>query len=766
MRERTYSDLELDKVFTLIKRHSLTEKGEALFNGNCISTDEEVINKRADYVDEVAERLVSSTVRPTRFCSLEPLFDYVEATHAAIDGTLINSFSDYLASLKTLSLFLEKEEIFNPYFDTIISEVRISLDSSGDVLETHPLVAPAVRKLEEEKARRFRFSQSYISENRDAVQNVNPVYRNERVAIPVRAEAKSTVKGYVQGTSSSGSTFFIEPFELVEINNSVILSEDEIRRAKQKVLFNLSEKVRQVLPSFRKIDAFVTDFDFHYSLAVFAREFKMERVKSGKTVSLIDARHPLLGESAVPVTLSLDENIRALVLSGANAGGKTVTMKTVALLSVLNQIDAHIPASANSTLPLFENIYTDIGDGQSIEESVSTFSSHMKNVASILRQAKERDLVLLDELGTGTDPEEGAALSVSIIDRLRSKAALTIITSHYVQVKRHAYAEEGILNASMEFSGDSNKPTYRIIAGLPGDSHALEIAASVGIEKAVIAASRAQLSSESNSIAKIIADLKGKTRALDRKITENELEKRRLEKENEALKAEKAEFEREKFEIRKQKADELSLYLASSRREFDALLKELKKTSTDKNFEKARSRTKTFVKALEDKKTSVEGEIEHDEEFFRIKPDKPYAVGDEVLCGVAKKRGVLLESRGKGKWLVGLDSMRIVLKEDNFQPAGKEKAVTVSPYALTTEKPVYVLDVRGLTLAESIEKLESQIESCLVHNLSSFSIIHGFGDGILSRGIREYLKKRKEVKSFEFARPEDGGMGKTYVVLS
>ncbi len=763
MTSRSISDLELNKIFALIKRYALTPEAVALFNDSLITNDSAVIDKRAQYIWEIIKRLTSLMIKPSSFPSLAELFEYVKLTHASIDGILINSFSDYLASLKVLSEFLEKPELFNPYFDTLIHEVHLSLDSTGSVLDTHPKVAPVIKKLETERGKRFRFSQSFIQDKKELVQNSNPVFRNERVAIPIKAEAKASVKGYVQGASSSGNTFFMEPFELVELNNNVMLYQDEILRAKQKVLFDLSNKVREVLPSFKKITEFVVDFDFHYTLACFVREFKMERCKEGESITLIAARHPLLGKTAVPISLTLDSNIKAIVLSGANAGGKTVSMKTIALLVVLNQIMGYIPALLGSTLPIFDNIYTDIGDGQSIEESVSTFSSHMKNVSSIINCASSNDLILLDELGTGTDPEEGAALSVSILEHLKNKAKLTIITSHYVQVKRFAYVNEDILNASMEFSSDNSLPTFKIISGLPGDSHALEIASSVGLNKEVLAFAKAQLSNESNSIAQIIADLKGKTRALDRKITLNELESRKLKAQIVKMEEEKAELEKERHLLKVEHSDELSEYLSSSRKELEALVKEIKENGVI-NREKTK-KVKEFIAKVETKNSQVKEVVEEEAEKFRVKPDKPYEVGDEVLCGISKKRGILLENRGKGKWQVGLDSLKMILKEDNFIPAPQEKKTIISPYTLTTDKPKYILDVRGNTLEETLQLLDNQIESCLVHSFSTFSIIHGYGDGILSHGVQVYLRTRKEVKNYYFARPEDGGMGKTYVEL-
>lgn len=763
MNIRTVKDLELDKIFSLIKQNTLLSDTIPLFNESIITDDVQVIEKRAAYIEKILSLLAVNDNGLCRFPSLIPLFEENRKSSQYLDGFFMNDLKDYLVSLKKLSVFLSDDTIYKDYFDALIQEIGMTISNEGHVLDTHPEVAPAISRLEEEKQRRYKFSQSFINNIRDSVQNTNPVFRNQRIAISVKAEAKALVKGYIQGASSSQNTFYIEPFELVELNNNVALYEDEIKRIKLKVLLRLSSKIKSHLSEIESINSFVIDFDFHYAFSQFVLSYKMERCAISDALSLIDIRHPLLGDRAVPISLVLKPEIKTVVLSGANAGGKTVTMKSIALVCILNQMMGFVPCNTGTVLPIFKSFYTDIGDGQSIEESESTFSSHMRNLANIVKKAGKDDLVILDELGTGTDPEEGSVLSLAILEYLKKKVKLTVVTSHFALVKRHAYTDKNVLNASMEFSADKGKPTYKIISGLPGDSHALEIAKNVGLDKMIINNAKNLLSDDSNSISQIIAELKGKARALDKKITKIELEKREVEKLKKDLEEKKRIFDQDNYLLKVETKDNLSVFLSEARKEFSHLLKTLKPGKGDVSDE--RKKIKNFISKLEDKRSELNDEIENDFQLIRQKPEKAYSVGDEVLCGKNKKRGILLENRGKGNWLVSLESLKMVLNESNFIPAPKESNALYEPFSISTIKPKFVLDVRGLTLEETKLAIDNQIESCIVHSFSNFSIIHGYGDGILSKGVHEYLKTFKVVSNYYFARPEDGGMGKTYVEL-
>lgn len=756
MNKIAIQDLELDRVLDLVRHHSICDKGKKSISDKLITDDLLVINKRADRIDEIIKLIKLKGECVNYFSSIDNIFTYKNS--ASFDGKDIYSVGSFLSAIPTLEFFLGYSLIDKELIE-LKENINISIDEEGFVKETHPLLYPLFKKVEETKQRRQIYSQNFLSSHLDAAQNLNAVYRNERVVLPIKREKRGDVEGYIQGSSQSGGTLYIEPFELVELNNQVVLAEEEIIRMKQKILLDISLKIRLYLEKLKNLDSFVTDFDIHYSAACFVIKSKAVRIENSKSIKLINARHPLLGEKAVPITLILEDDIKCVVLSGANAGGKTVSMKTVALFTLLNQIFGFAPCEEGSSLPLYSNVYTDIGDGQSISENFSTFSHHMSNVAYITRKANDKSLILLDELGSGTDPQEGSALTIALIDSLMDKKSTVFITSHYSTVKMHAYNKEGMMNASMEFDVDSSMPTYKIIPGLPGESHAIEIAKRMGLSKEVIAAAKENLGTTAN-VTKLMNELSGKNRALDRKITQLELEKRELikkEKEAEKIKRENENLERK---LRKEGDIELNKFLNSARKELEKLVHDV---TTGKITSEKTKNVKAFITNLENKSKEIHLKVEKEEEKEINAIEYDFKEGDEVLCGMYGRRGIILKDLGKGRYQVALDNIKMTLSKKDLKIAQKEEVKFSSSYRISAVKPEITMDVRGLTLKETIEKLDVQLEGCLVYNLSSFSIIHGYGDGILSKGIHEYLKKQKDVKDYRFASPEDGGMGKTYV---
>ena len=755
--ERTASDAELDKVLDIIKKGALSPEGKENISIKLITDDRAVIERRAGKIGEYINLL--SGAAPDPFPYISDLFDYAEHTHADFPGSDIYRAGEFLHSYISMLSFLQKEDEIHDTDRELSEEILSSLDEEGNVTENHPRLLPLIRKRDEVRAERMRFSASFISSHRESVQQSEPLYRNERVVIPIRSDQKNSIECCISGSSASGNTLFAEPFQLVALNNDAVIAEERIRSEKMKILHELSDKVRDLLPIMKKMLSEVIDFDFHYSFALWARREKASHPQSGNTLSLIAARHPLLGKSAVPIDIALPDNVVALVLSGANAGGKTVTMKTVALLAMLNQISGYVTASESSVLPVYSSFFADIGDNQSILDSASTFSSHMKNIAEIARKADSASLVILDELGSGTDPEEGAALSRSILTYFSAHAALTLITSHYPEVKSFAYSEERMMNASMEFDERSGLPTYRVLEGIPGDSHAIATAKRSGMPKEITESASLALRGGEKTAGKIIQALISKERALDRKITEMSLLKKKLEVSEKELQEKEEHIRELESSLRKEGIKEINDYLRDSRKKLEKLVMEVRTGTLTKEKTK---KVRTFTDSIEKKK-------EEEEELVieEISDNTPLEAGDAVECGSMHTPGVVV-SVSDDKAVVQLDNglkmaiSRSMIRHRNIKKEPEKASVQFSS---SSRKAEYTMDVRGLTLEETLRRLDDQFEAAVLSGLSSFSIIHGYGDGILSRGIHEYLRKRRDVKDYRFALPEDGGMGKTYVEL-
>lgn len=763
MRERTIKDTELDLVLSSIASYALSEEGRKEINSSKVTTDLEELERRYLKIDSLINRLEGAEPLDT-FPSLSNLFKFVSSSHSDIPSVDIYKCGEFLHSYFVLLHFLEKDSDIDSRDRELERNILSSLNSGGEVRPEHPRLKPLIKKRDEIKNDRYRFSLSFISSNRTIVQNDNPIYRNERVVIPIHSTEKKSGEYYISGQSGSGNTTFVEPFELVDLNNKVVLAEERIRIEKIKIVHELSDAVRRIIKSLKEKEKEVIDFDFHYVFALWCRRVKACHVTISSSLNLIEARHPLLLNKAVPITVVLDENTRTLVLSGANAGGKTVTMKTVALLSLLNQICTFIPASSLSTLPIFSSVLTDIGDMQSIKDEQSTFSSHMKNIAYIVRNADENSLVILDELGSGTDPEEGSVLSLSILKYLSKKAKLTICTSHYNQVKNFAYTENNMVNASMEFDTKTSLPTFKVLSGIPGDSHALSTAKRSGILKEIIDDAYSMLGEGKESSAQIITSLLSKSRTLDRKMSEIDREKRLLQQKTKELEEKEKELKSELLLVKRDGYKDLNDYLSSSRKELENLVRMVKTGEINKEKTK---KVKSFISKIEDEKKKIEEEIEREEESEEdINNDKPFSIGDDVLCGKGKTRGKIVGKKGKLFTVSFENGLKMNISGESMVHAKRESTkATITPFFSSERKAKYELDVRGLTLIEVERVLDDQIESMILSSLSSFTIIHGYGDGILQRGVHEYLKRNKLVSDYRFALPEDGGMGKTYVFM-
>ena len=634
---RTAKDIELDKVLDIIRRFALSPEGRDSIGIGRLTSDKADIERRSDVVARYISLIGGNAPEP--FPSISDLFGYAEHTHADFPGESIHRAGEFLRSYKAMLVFEEEGGRMAEEYSELSDEILSSIDMDGNVYEDHPRLLPLIRKREDAKSERMRFSTSYMRDNKAQMQLSEPLYRNERIVIPFRSDQRMK-DVYVSGSSASGSTLLAEPFELVALNNEVVIAEERIRAEKARIVHELSDKVRHALGAMSLMLEEVVEFDFHYAFALWAKRVKAAHPMSGKSLSLKEARHPLLGDRAVPITIELSDDVKAVVLSGANAGGKTVTMKTVALLSLLYQMAGYVPASRDSVFPVFSSFYADIGDGQSILDAASTFSSHMKNIAGIARKADSRSLVILDELGSGTDPEEGSALSVSILRYLSGRAGLTLITSHYSAVKSFAYSEDGMLNASMEFDERSGMPTYRVLEGIPGDSHALATAKRMDMPREIIEEASASLRGGDATSASIIKALISKERTMDRKITELSLKNRDYDHRLAGLEAREKELDAKENELRKGGVREIDDYLHSSRRTLERLISDIRTgTLTKEKIRKA----KDFMASIEEKKKEEEALIREDDDVS----DEDFSPGDYVLCGEARTPGKVLAVNGR-----------------------------------------------------------------------------------------------------------------------
>ena len=802
MFKRTVIDLGLDQVLASVAQHALSAQGqEAVKLAKTIFDKDQYLQRQKE---------VAATVYTLDAASKEGLyvegFPDLSETFSAIENNPASSLSGeqvydvglFIRSAGLLRELLQKaQNLDSPIKDSGIeniiaelpqqlteleSEIFNILESPGQVKENYPTVKALREKADAKRAERSRFAADLMRSQPDFMQSNAPVMRDGRVVLPVKNDYKNSIGGYIQSYSSTGSTVFMEPFKLVDMNNAVVLSQQAIDLEIARLIGGLSDLVRAAELQLRTLYSQVSYADFLYAFASWIRINKCcktimvpsEHIQEDGYCNLIRARHPLLGAKCVPIDLSVLSGVKAVVLTGPNAGGKTVTMKTVGLFVLLNQICGHIPAEDGSALALFDKVFTDIGDDQSIENHLSTFSGHMKSISFILRTMTENSLVILDELGSGTDPQEGAALARSILEFCTKKAALTLTTSHHGVLKQFAYSSDIVLNASMEFNELTLEPTFKVIAGLPGESHAIDTAKRMRLPKVVTQSAQKYLGQEAVKISSIIRGLEQKRREADAHEAELSRRLRTLENQERHIANENRRLKALENRLKKGSIQEFDKNLKDARRQLENLIAEIRVGEITK--EKTQ-KVKTFISDLEAKEKEMEAQVaKTDEELdaFDAQEDlnselhvdlKP---GMDVLCGPNKREGSVIREAGKGKWVVAIGPMKFTFKESELT-VPRRSSTNVRSYSFESgskaPSPKMTLDVRGFRLEQALDALDSQLEACCIHGIKSFSIIHGYGDGILSAGIHNHLNNNPLIESFKFAHPDDGGQGKTYVTL-
>ncbi|MFW6289185.1 MAG: endonuclease MutS2, partial [Spirochaetota bacterium] len=522
--------------------------------------------------------------------------------------------------------------------------------------------------------------------------------------------------------------------------------------------------------------------------ARFSYDFACERaaVAEGRLI-LRGARHPLLGDTAVPINVEIPSGKRVLIVTGPNTGGKTVTLKTIGLLSLMNQFGLEVPAGPGSELPIFAGVFADIGDEQSIEQNLSTFSGHMRNIARILNHADDHSLVLLDELGSGTDPEEGGALAMSILDELLVREPFTVVTTHHGRLKHFGFTHDRATNASVEFDPQSLRPTYHIIPGVPGSSHAVEIAAQMGILRSVTAKARDYLAGQEYDTGRIIRRLTDREQELHQRAGEFEDHEREIGEERRRMVDRIAELDRREAEIRSGKLRDFDRWASEARSHLENLVREIRegeltreKTQAVKGFiadldEQIRGEREALSRPRDRMPEGGRRQGEPSESKRRPAetPGGPLTEGTRVRMRESGKEGTIYRRGKAGSWIVQVGPVRLPVDEHELIPlAPAETSSTRSEgggfagaWAGMSARPELELDVRGYRLEEAIDAVERQIDQALISGLNDFGIVHGMGEGVLQRGVRELLREHPHVADYSYARPEEGGYGKTNVHL-
>ncbi len=605
--------------------------------------------------------------------------------------------------------------------------------------------------------------------------------RDGRYCLSVKTENKNQVPGMIHDQSSSGSTLFIEPMAVVELNNE--LRELELREQHEieLILEDLSGRLADEVPALETDLSVLSHLDFVFAKAALSRSERASEpgFNEDGRIALNNARHPLLDpETVVPVTVRLGDGFSLLIITGPNTGGKTVSLKTVGLLTLMGQSGLHIPADENSELAVFTEVFADIGDEQSIEQSLSTFSAHMTNLIDILSKADGHSLCLLDELCSGTDPVEGAALAIAILDSLREKGCRVMATTHYSELKLYAMSTEGVQNASVEFNVQSLQPTYRLIIGLPGKSNAFAISQRLGLSESILADAQSHMESEDETFEDILGQLEESRKELDAERASIEVTKADIAKRDENLRQKEEQLESRREKIIRNANEEAAGILREAKETADTAINNINRMAGSsgidkKALEEERSRIREGIK----KNDKGRGEKKQEGPHEAVNP-KTLRVGtavhviplnlDGTVSSLPDARGNLFVQMGILRSQVNIKDLELIPEETvtgpGITPRGKKssgsdikmaKSASVSPE----------INLIGMTVDEAIPVLDKYLDDALIAHLDEVRVVHGKGTGALRNGIHRHLKKLKNVKGFHLAEFGEGDAGVTIVEL-
>lgn len=783
MESRVLQTLEYNKIIELVTEHTTFEAGKQLIEQLTPNNRFETVQTLLEETDEALTILrLRGHVPMGGMKDIRP-----HAKRAQMDGMLSS------AELMEISSTIRASRIFRQFIEALIEDETLDLPHFTGKIEAFPILTELAREINEaidengkvldsasEKLRsirhRLRIAENRVRERlesytrgRNAAKMLSDAIvtiRNDRYVIPVKAEYRSHYGGVVHDMSSSGQTLFIEPDAVVQLNNEIRQTKVEEKDEIERILLVLSQSVQAVAHELFILTNLLADIDAILAKAKYgaAHKYTKPTVNHEGYIRLAQAKHPLIDETEVVANdIEFGKNITTIVITGPNTGGKTVTLKTVGLCTLMAQSGIPIPALDGSEIAVFSSVYADIGDEQSIEQSLSTFSSRMVNIVDILQKYDDKSLLLFDELGSGTDPQEGAALAISILDEVHGKGARVMATTHYPELKAYGYNRPGMTNASVEFDVNTLRPTYRLLIGVPGRSNAFEISKRLGLPMHIIERANAFTGTDRGEVESMIASLEESRLQAEKEAEETHallIETERLKKE---LEAEWNTYHDQKSSLAQKAKAEAKKIVEEAQREAETVISELRNLQMN---------TKATIKEHEliDAKKRLDDALPEadQQQMIEKKENRSLAVGDEVNVLQYGQKGTIVEKKGTDEWIVQIGILKMAIPEEGLEyiKPKKEKAPRAMVSVKNRSNAVKLeLDLRGERYEEALRRTEKYIDDALLSNYHQVSIIHGKGTGALRQGVQQLLKRHSRVKSFRFGDAAEGGHGVTVVEL-
>lgn len=588
--------------------------------------------------------------------------------------------------------------------------------------------------------------------------------RDGRSVVPVKADFKGLIKGIEHDRSSSGQTVFIEPLSIVALNNKMRELELKEKEEIRKILLRITEHVRNNRGDIDAVGEAILSLDILNARAVYGIEKNcvIPNINNREMLSLVEARHPFIpADKIVPLTFEIGKDYNTLLITGPNTGGKTVALKTAGLLTLMALSGIPIPAHEHTSIGFFTGVYADIGDEQSIEQSLSSFSAHLKNVQEILESVNRSSLVLLDELGSGTDPAEGAAFAMAVIDYLRDRKCKSFITTHYSEVKAHGYNEEGIETASMEFDVNTLSPTYRLLIGIPGESNALTIAKRLGVSDEVIERAKSYIGDDNKKIEKMIANIKEKADELESMKQQVEFLKAAAQRDRDEYAEKLRVLEKEKNEILKEAYEKADKMMKEMQAKAVALVEKIQKEENKKEDVKNVQKSLNMLRsALQDDRNK------NVEQKPKVARKVDYKVGDKVFVNSLNQFANVLKING-GKETVQVQAgiLKLEVSMDDVKVVKEKAKKEYNTFSHTKTSVRNEIDLRGKMVDEAVYELETYLDRAVMNSYTEVYVIHGKGTGALREGILNYLKRCRYVKEYRIGGHGEGGLGCTVVTL-
>ena len=791
--EKTIRTLEFDKICAMLEEHAETEGAKVMARNLRPSEDTYTVLRRLRRTTD-ARKLADAKGAP----SFGRIRDISSACERAEKGAVLSprELLDCANVLRTARI-LQDYHMGNHPFDTVLDEIfdRLIIDRkleeritraipAEDMIadEASPLLADIRRKIRNENAKIKETLQKLISGNSRYLQENIVTMRGGRYVIPVKAECKAEVKGLIHDTSATGATIFIEPMAVVDANNEIRILHTKEEREIERILSELSAAVGGVSDALWLDYKNINELAFVFACGELSASMRgvAPMISGDRAVSLIGARHPLIDKNkVVPITISLGDTFDTLVITGPNTGGKTVSLKTIGLFALMVQSGLHVPCEEGSCICTYDTILVDLGDEQSIEQSLSTFSSHMVNIVTIMEQVGERSLVLFDELGGGTDPVEGAALAVAIIESVREAGACCVATTHYAELKAYALDTPGVCNASCEFDVETLKPTYKLVIGAPGKSNAFAISEKLGLSPAIIERAKGMVSSDNKSFESVIEQLENSRVQMEK---ERE-EAKRLREEYERFKAESERAIRKKVESAEKEAEaarkKAAAMVQSAKASCDFIYEQMDKMKKAQEAAKAAAELEAARRAVRDHLRTTGDlfdpiEVQEEDEGYVL--PRPLKKGDKVKIVTIHKEGIVTEDpkgnlvavqAGVVRTKARLEDLRLIEEDERGQKkkSAQKPAIKSSVTVERSNQFKSEIDLRGMTGDEAWLAVDKYLDDAVMYNMQVVHLIHGKGTGALKNALWKFLRGDKRIASFRIGRYGEGDGGVTVVEL-